>query len=45
MRNRRDVLALGAAAGLTPAWARAAAGPRQIKGFHPELSPKPAELL
>jgi hypothetical protein len=44
MRNRRDVLAAGAAASLAPAWARAAAGTRRIRGFHPELSPTTPEL-
>ncbi|WP_372784271.1 hypothetical protein [Phenylobacterium sp.] len=44
MRRRRDVLALGAAAGLAPLVARAAAA-RQIKGFHPDLSPDAAQLM
>ncbi|WP_372784272.1 hypothetical protein [Phenylobacterium sp.] len=45
MRNRRDILGLAAAAGLTPAWARALTGPRQIHGFHPELSPGADQLM
>lgn len=45
MRNRRDMLALAAAAGLTPAWVQAAAGRRRIRGFHPDLSPSPQQLL
>jgi hypothetical protein len=45
MSNRREVLASAAAVGLLPGWARAAAAPRQIKGFHPELSPKADELM
>lgn len=45
MRNRRDVLALAAAAGLTPSLAQAAAGPRQVKGFHPDLSPSADQLM
>lgn len=44
MTHRREVLASAAAMGLLPGLARAAAGPRQIKGFHPELSPKAPEL-
>jgi len=41
--DRRDILAAGALSAV-PNWALAAAGPRQIKGFRPELSPKTAEL-
>lgn len=44
MSNRRELLAMGAAMGLLPAWPQAATGPREIKGFHPEFSPKADEL-
>lgn len=45
MRNRRDMLKAAVAASLIPAWAQAATGARQIKGFYPEFSPTPAELM